>query len=139
MSKSSTHPVSECGPGEGTQWSHPEQCPEERHHHSSQQREMHPAAKGNYQNIDRVRIHLTAAVYKVYTRTTISKYSKPNTMIYLCLGCQHIQPSYQDQKTLSTNKQTRDCRREKCINSGFPMFVYILQSTTTISTLFACF
>lgn len=34
LSKNSTHPVSECNPEEGTQLPHPEQCQEERHHHS---------------------------------------------------------------------------------------------------------
>lgn len=45
-----TYPVSECNSEVGTQWFHPEQCPQEHHHHSSQQWEKHLPAGGTWQN-----------------------------------------------------------------------------------------
>lgn len=47
LTKKIIYPVSECNPEEGTQWSRPEQCPEEHHHHNSQLKEKHLAATGN--------------------------------------------------------------------------------------------
>lgn len=45
-----TYRVSECNSEVGTQWFHPEQCPQEHHHHSSQQWEKHLPAGGTWQN-----------------------------------------------------------------------------------------
>lgn len=107
MSKNSTHPVSECNPEEGTQWSHPEQCPEERHRRSSQQRETHLAAKGNWQNIhgQNENPFNCRNVYKVYTRKTNSK-QRTHNPITLSVFQVPIHPFFKERpKGTDTDKE----------------------------------